>query len=105
MIIRDRLGNVLKKDGFTRTGRRNDQRALALALRRNNINDARRLVLPRGIKGIEAYFLVRRQVSQVVEIYTMPIGVRLSEIHCRNFCVRKLALTFIRPPAFAIYGV
>src|SRR3546814_2301837 len=35
MIIRDRLGNVLKKDGFTRTGRRNDQRALALALRRS----------------------------------------------------------------------
>src|SRR3546814_3263091 len=54
MIIRDRLGNVLKKDGFTRTGRRNDQRALALALRRNNINDARRLVLHRGNKGIEA---------------------------------------------------
>src|SRR3546814_1479905 len=54
MLIRARLGHVLKKDGFTRTGRRNAQRALALPLRRNNINDARRLVLHRGIMGIEA---------------------------------------------------
>src|SRR3546814_20366860 len=72
MIIRDRLGNVLKKDGFTRTGRRNDQRALALALRRNNINDARRLVLHRGIKGIEEYFLVRIKGNQDVEIDPIP---------------------------------
>src|SRR3546814_6029906 len=42
---------------------------------------------------------------QVVEIDTMPNGVRLIEIDCSKFCECKIALTFLRTPDFAFDGV
>ena len=53
MVVGNRLGYILQQHGFTGTRRRDDQGALALALRADDIDDARRLVLDGGIKRIE----------------------------------------------------
>ena len=45
MVVGDRLGDVLQQHGLAGARRRDDQRALALALRRDDVDDPRRLVL------------------------------------------------------------
>src|SRR3546814_18667159 len=51
MVVGDRLGDILQQHGLTRTRRRDDQRALALALRADEVDDARRLVLDGRVDG------------------------------------------------------
>ncbi len=53
MIAGDRLRNVLQQDRLTRARRRNDERTLALAYGRDDIDDTRGHVLLRGINGLE----------------------------------------------------
>src|SRR3546814_20809597 len=51
---------------------RDDQRALALARRADEVEDARRLVLDGRVDGVERQLLVRIERGQIVEIDAVP---------------------------------
>src|SRR3546814_3023821 len=53
MIVGDGLGHVLQQHGLTGARRCDDQGALALALRADEIDHTGRLVLNRGVKAVE----------------------------------------------------
>ena len=53
MVFRNGARDILKQHGFTRAWRRNDQGTLALALRADNIDDARGLVLDGRVQRIQ----------------------------------------------------
>jgi hypothetical protein len=53
MVVGDGLGDVLQQHGLAGARRRDDQRALALALRADQVDHARRLVLDRRIERVE----------------------------------------------------
>ena len=56
MVFGNGAGDILQQHGFTRTRRRNDECALALTLRADNIDNACRLVLHRWIKRVQNQF-------------------------------------------------
>src|SRR3546814_5134994 len=100
MVVGDRLGDILQQHGLTRTRRRDDQRALALALRADEVDDARRLVLDGRVDGVERQLLVRIERGQIVEIDAVPHRFGRSEEHTSElqslmrisyavFCLKK----------------
>ncbi len=95
MIVGDRLGDVLQKHRLTGPRRGDDQCALALAKRRDDVDHARRLVLDRGILGIELDLRRRVERREVVEIDPMADGVRIIEIDLRDLGQCEIALAFL----------
>ena len=64
----DRLGDVLQQDRLAGARRRDDQGALALAERRDDVDDAAGLVLQRRIVDLHLQPLVGIERRQVVEV-------------------------------------
>src|SRR3546814_3706213 len=92
MVVVDRLGDILQQHGLTRTRRRDDQRALALALRADEVDDARRLVLDGRVDGVERQLLVRIERGQIVEIDAVAHRFGIVEIDLDQLGERKITL-------------
>ena len=75
--------------------RGDDQRALALALRRDDVDHARRLVLDRRIERVERQLLVGIERRQVVEIDAVADGLGIVEIDRTELGQREIALAFL----------
>src|SRR3546814_4972173 len=94
MVVGDRLGDVLEQHGLAGARRRDDQRALALALRRDDVDDAGRLVLDGRVGRVERQLLRRIERRQIVEIdarseeHTSELQ-SLMRISYAVFCLKK----------------
>ena len=64
----DRLGDVLQDDGFTRARLRDDERALAFADRRDDVDDAAGFVFQRRVFDFHLQPLGRVERGQIVEV-------------------------------------
>ena len=95
MIVGDRLGDVLQQHGLAGARRRDDQRALALALRRDDVDHPRRLVLDRRIERVERQLLVRIERRQIVEIDAVADDVGIVEIDADQLGQREIALAVL----------
>ena len=84
MVVGDRLGDVLEQHGLAGARRRDDQRALALALRRDDVDHPRRLVLDRRIGAVEGQLLVGIERREIVEIDAVADRVGIVEIDLRD---------------------
>ena len=67
MVVRDRGGDLLHHHRLAGLGRRDDQRALAFALRRHQVEDAAGDVLGRAVAALEAELAAREQRREVLE--------------------------------------
>src|SRR3546814_4471240 len=82
VVVGDRFGDVLQQHRLAGARRCDDQRALALALRADEVDHARRLVLDRRIDGIERELLVRSE-EHTSELQS------LMRISYAVFCLKK----------------
>jgi len=101
MVVGDRLGHVLQQHGLTRARRRDDQCALAFALRADQVDHASRLVLDRRVERVEPQALVGIKRGQVVEVDAVTNSVRIVEIDLDQAVDRKIALAIFRCANFA----
>src|SRR3546814_9049333 len=92
MIVGDRLGDVLEQHGLAGARRRDDQRALALALRADEVDHPRRLVLHRRVERVERELLVRIERGKIVEIDAVADDFGIVEIDRRKLGQREIAL-------------
>ena len=92
----DRLGDVLQEHGLAGARRRDDQRALALADRRDDVDDARRHVLAGRVLDLELQPLVRIERRQIVEMDLVPRLLRVLEIDRVALQQREIALALLR---------
>jgi hypothetical protein len=83
MVGGDRLGDVLQQHGLAGARRRHDQRALALALRRDDVDDAAGLVLDGRIFELHLQPLVGIERRQIVEMDLVLDLLRVLEIDRR----------------------
>ena len=105
MIVRDRTGDILKQHGLASARWRDDQCALSLALGRDDIDHAGRLVLLRGVKAVERELLIGIERRQIVEIDAVADGVGLVEVDLCDPGQRELALAILGPADFAFARV
>ena len=96
MVVGDRLGDILQQHGLTRARRGDDQRALALALRADDVDHPRRLVLDRRVERVERQLLVRIQWREIVKIGPVANRVGIVEIDLVERRQRKIALALAR---------
>ena len=91
MIALDGMGDVLQQHGFTGPRRRHDQSALALAERRDDIDDPTGTIFHGriGQLHIEAAFRIKR--GQIVKVNLVTSRFRILEINRRDFQQRKIA--------------
>jgi hypothetical protein len=101
-VVRDRLRDVLEEDGFADPGRSDDQSALALALRSDDVDHSGGLVLHRRIERVEAELLVRVERRQIVEIDAVADGVRIVVIDRNEAGEREITFAILRPPDLAL---
>ena len=80
MVGGDRVGDVLQDDRLAGARLRDDQRALAFAERRDEIDDPRRQVLVGRILDLHLEPLVGIERRQVVEVDLVARLVRVLEI-------------------------
>ncbi len=80
-----RLGDVLQEHRLARARRRDDQRALSLADRRNDIDDARRQILSSRILHFELQALVGIERRQIIEVDLMSGLLRVFEVDFVTF--------------------
>ena len=104
MVRRDRVRDVLHQHGFAGARRRHDQRALAFADRRDDVDNPCRKVFSGRVFELEAEALVRKQRRQIVEIDLVLGLFRIFEIERVDLQQRKIALALFRAAdvAFAI---
>ncbi len=95
IIVGDRAGDVLQKHGLAGPWRRNDQRALALAERRDDVDHPRRLVLDGRVERVELELLVRIERRQIVEIDAVADLLGIVEVDRRHPGQREIALAFL----------
>ncbi len=95
MIVGDRLGDILQHHRLADARRRDDQRALALALRGNDVDDAGRLVLDGRVQRIEPQLLVRIERRQIVEIDAVANHIGIIEIDRGQLGEGKIALAIL----------
>ena len=105
MIVRDRVGDVLQQHRLAGARRRHDQRALALADRRDDVDDARREVLLGRILVFHLQPLVRIERRQIVEIDLVAGLFGVFEIERIDLEQREVALAFLRAADVAVDGV
>jgi len=105
VVIGNRLGDVLQQHGFTRARRGDDQRALPLALRRDNVNHPRALVLDRRVEAVERQLLFGVKRGEVVEIGAQAHCIGIIEIDLGKAGERKIALPIARRADFAFDSV
>ena len=92
VIFSDRLRDVLQQHGFAGTRRRNDQRALALADRRDDVDDAARAILLGRILGLHVEALVRIERGEVVERHLVAGALGILEVDGRDANEREVTL-------------
>src|SRR3546814_9017281 len=80
MIVGDRLGDILQQHRLADARRRDDQRALTLALRTDKVDDPRRLVLDRRVDRVERQLLVGIERGEIVEIDAVSDDLGVVEI-------------------------
>src|SRR5262245_47409623 len=92
MIGGDRVGNILQQNGFAGARRRNDQRALALADRGDDIDDPGREILLGWILILHLEPFVGIERGQVVKIDLVARLLRILEIDCVDLEQSEIAL-------------
>ena len=95
MIVGDGVGDVLHHHRLAGARRRHDDRALALAQRRDEVDDAGRQILLRRVVELELELLVGIERRQIVEIDAMAQLVRLVEIDLVDLEQREIALAVL----------
>ena len=95
MVVGDRPGDVLEEHRLAGARRRDDQGALALALRRDDVDHPRRLVLDRRVGAVEGQLLVGIERRQIVEIDAVADGVGIVEIDLGDADEREIALAVL----------
>ena len=105
MVIGDSLCNILQKNRFTGARRCDNQRTLAFALRRDNVDDPRRFVFDRGVKRVERQFLIGIKRRQIVKIDAMTHSVRIVKIDFHQFGQGKIAFAIFGCPDFAFDSI
>ena len=101
----DGVGDVLQQHGLAGARRRHDQRALALADRRHDVDDARREVLLGRILVLHLQPLVRIERREVVEVDLVARLLRLLEIDGVDLEQREVALAVLGRADMAVDGV
>ncbi|GCC49017.1 hypothetical protein chiPu_0033059, partial [Chiloscyllium punctatum] len=96
MIGGDRVRDVLHQHRLAGARRRHDQRALALADRRDDVDHAGRQVLLGGILKLHAETLIGKQRREVVEIDLVLRLFRVFEIERVDLQQREIAFAFLR---------
>ena len=105
MIGRDRVRDVLHQHGLAGARRRHDQRALALADRRDDIDHACRQILSGGIFQLHAEALIRKQRREVVEVDLVLGLLGILEVQRVDLEQREIALAFLGAADVAFDGV
>ncbi len=97
MIGRDRTRDVLQDHGFAGARLGGDQRALAHALRRHDVDDAAGLVFDRRIVQFHLQPARRVERRQIVEMDLVLDRFGVFEIDGRDLQQRKIAFAVLRP--------
>ena len=105
LFDRDRLRDILQKHRLTRAWRRDDQSALALPNRRNNIDDTGREILPRRIFDFEFQPFIRIKRRQIIEIDFVTGLFRIFEIDRIDLHKRKIPLAIFRASDLTFHRV
>ena len=105
MIVRDRVGDVLQQHRLAGARRRHDQRALALADRRHDVDDAGREILLGRILEFHLQPLVGIERRQVVEIDLVARLLGVLEIERVDLEQGEIALALLRAADMAVDGV
>ena len=105
MIVRDRVRDVLQQHGLAGARRRHDQRALAFADRRDDVDDARREILLGRILVFHLQPLVRIERRQIVEIDLVARLFGVLEIERVDLEQREIALALFGAADVAVDGV
>ena len=101
----DRLRDILQKHGLAGAGRRDDEGALALADRRDDVDDAGGQILLGRIVDFELQALVRIERRQIVEMDLVADFLRVLEIDRIDLQKREIALALLRAADQAFDGV
>ncbi len=96
MIGGDRLGDVLQEHRLSGAGRRDNERALPLADRRDDVDDARREILSGRILDFELQTLVGIEWRQVIEMDLVPSLFRVLEVDRVAFEQREIPFPLLR---------
>ena len=94
-------GDVLEHHRLADARRRDDQRALALALRRDDVDHPRRLVLDRRIVRVERQLALGIERREIVEIDAVADHVGIVEIDRDQPGQREIALAVLGPADLA----
>ena len=97
----DRVGDVLEDHRLAGARLRHDQTALALAERRNDVDDAAGLVLARRLLGLHLQPLVGIERRQIVEMDLVALLLRVVEIDGVDLEQSEIALALFRAPDLA----
>ena len=65
LFVRDGVGDLLQHDRLAGLGRRDDEAALALADRRDEVDDALRELLGRGLEAQALLRVERRELAEL----------------------------------------
>ena len=95
MVGRDRLRDVLQQHGLAGARRRDDQRALAHADRRDDVDDARRQVLARRVLDLELQPAIGIERRQVVEMDLVADLLGVLEVDRVDLQQREIALALL----------
>ncbi len=96
MIGCDGQRDVLQHHRLARLRRRHDQAALALADRRDQVDDACRQILGAAVTLLQFQALVREQRSQVLEQYLAAGGLRCVMVDLGDLQQREVSLALLR---------
>ena len=105
MVGGDGVRDVLQQHGLAGARRRHDQRALALADRRDDVDDARRQILLGRILVLHLQPLVGIERRQVVEVDLVAGLLGVLEIDGVDLEQREIALALLRAADLAVDGV
>ncbi len=95
IIVGDRARNILQQHGFAGARRSDDQRALALAQWRDDIDHPRALVLDGRVERVELELLVGIERGQIVEIDPVADRIGLVEIDLGNPGEREITFAIL----------
>ncbi len=101
----DRLGDVLEDDRLAGARLRGDERALAHAQRRHDVDHPAGLVLDGGVLEFEDEALGGIERRQIVEMDLVLAGVGILEIDGRDLQQREIALAVLGAPDRSLDGV
>ena len=105
VIGSDRLGNVLQDHGLAGTRLGGDQRALALALRRHDVDYAPRLVFDGGIVDFHVEPLGRIKRRQIVKMNLVLRLLGILKIDRGNLQQCKITFAVLGAPDWTIDGI